>query len=316
MISTHVTDGEKLVYCTLCPHGCNLTNQWGCCGVRGPKAEYLSQISGIHIDPIEKKPIFHLNPNHQVLSVGFFGCNMHCMFCQNSHLLKRPSTSQKEITLESVKAMLIDLPKSIGLALTYSEPLIHFEVAMDLLSFAKAQGRFTVVVTNGLINPEPLKLLLPVIDGMNIDLKAPNQELYNRLGGNLSAVLGTIDMANRSCHVEVTSLIVTDFNDIPDLWDSIFVTLANINPDLVLHLSRYYPAHNYAKEATSLEVMQVFYQRAKNYLSHVYLGNVHTWINETRCTKCRTLLVSRSVYETHLYHMACPKCKSTRLIRF
>ena len=218
---------EKKV-CEICPHHCRLAvGEIGKCRARindGEKITALNygEITSIALDPIEKKPLYRFFPGSRILSVGSYGCNLNCPFCQNHEISMADSTfPTRKITPERLAALAAELvpQKNIGVAFTYNEPFIGYEFVRDTSSLLKATGLKSVLVTNGTVAPAALKKILPLIDALNIDLKGFSQEIYSILGGDFETVRKTIEIAAQVCHVEVTSLIVPTMNDSAEAMD-------------------------------------------------------------------------------------------------
>lgn len=279
--SYYKKQGDK-VRCLLCPHKCLIqAGKFGLCAVRTNEEGVLKtinygQITAMALDPIEKKPLYHFYPGKNILSVGTFGCNFTCDFCQNYSIAQYKSRSQY-VSSEDLIQRSIEAPNNIGIAFTYNEPSIWYEYIYETAKKLKEQHPdFKVVlVTNGFMESEPLEQLLPYIDAMNIDLKSFNQDYYRKVcGGDLQPVLNTIKQASQHCHVEVTTLLVSDLNDSKEEVEEIAKFLASINKDIPLHLSRYFPNYKMEQPATDISLMKERQKDAKKYLNHVYLGNV------------------------------------------
>lgn len=273
---------DRHIQCTLCPHMCKIKqNTHGLCTARKNTnnnliAESYGKITSIALDPIEKKPLYMFHPNALVLSIGSYGCNFHCPFCQN-HTIAMPNSSLtlNILTPEDVLEMAQKtIPQgNIGVAFTYNEPLISYEFIYDCAVLLKQVGLKTILVTNGFISPKPLQELLPLIDAMNIDLKGFTQEFYNHVGGNLSPVKETIKAAAVSCHVEITTLVIPNENE--DHVEPIARWIASINPSIPLHLSRFFPRNKYTnRQSTPHDTMFNQAEAAKKHLKHVFLGNM------------------------------------------
>jgi len=271
------------VICPICPHACALEEgRTGLCRARkNIDGEVVSinygKITSIGLDPIEKKPLARFLPGSQILSVGSFGCNLACPFCQNySIACGDESISVRVISPEELVNMAVSMiPQgNIGLAYTYNEPLIGYEYVMDCAKLVRKHNMKNVVVTNGFINPKPLEELLPYIDAMNIDLKGFTQEFYTKLGGKLEPVKATIAAASKSCHVEVTSLIVPGENDSEEEMRALSGWLAGLDPNIPVHLSRFFPRHLYAdRSPTPVETIHRLVSVAGEKLNYVYPGN-------------------------------------------
>jgi pyruvate formate lyase activating enzyme len=212
--------GDK-INCKLCPHNCLiLDGYYGKCNVRLNKEGTLytvnyGEITSMANDPIEKKPLYHFKPGRNILSVGSFGCNFKCDFCQN-HSISQGRAKSEYLTSEKLVEIGKDLEDNVGVAFTYNEPSIWYEYVYNTSRILKESLKDIkiVLVTNGYIKEEPLKMLLPYIDAMNIDLKAYNNKYYKDIcGGSVTPVLDTIRMASKQCHVEVTTLLVSGEND-------------------------------------------------------------------------------------------------------
>lgn len=286
------------VKCRLCPHGCNIAkDNIGLCRVRkniDGKLYTLNygKITSYGYDPIEKKPLYHFYPGSKIFSIGSFGCNLKCSFCQNWQIAHEipPAIDVKP----SDMAVLGGKNNSIGIAYTYNEPSIWYEFVLDTAITAKELGLKNVLVTNGYIEDEPLKKLLQYIDAMNVDIKALNNSYYNDIcGGKLLPVLKTVELANKSVLVEITTLIVQDEND--DLYEleKLFEWVANVNDNIPLHLTRYYPAYKMENPPTRVETLYKANELAKKYLKYVYIGNVIGIDRNTYCSECGSIIVNR-----------------------
>lgn len=272
-------ENDMKVHCFLCPHHCHLKEgQKGLCGVReniGGRLYSLNygELSAIHIDPIEKKPIYHFIPDTKTLSIGSYGCNLSCSFCQNFSIAKElPPTVYK--SPDEIVALAID-NKLPSISFTYNEPTIFYEYMLDTAKLAKEKGLKTIMVTNGFITQEALGRLLPYIDAMNIDLKTFDKKTYKKFcNGELENVKDTIIAASKHVHVEVTTLVVTDMNDNEEELTELFKWLGSIDNKIVLHLSRYFPRYKYHAPETDKGFLFAIGEIAKHYLEYVYIGNV------------------------------------------
>ncbi len=272
---------DGAVQCTLCPHGCRLKpGQAGLCKVRLNREgtlvlPYYGCLSGIAIDPIEKKPLYHFLPGSEVFSVGFVGCNLRCPFCQNYRISQSTDASTRRYSPEDLiqQAKDSDCP---SIAYTYSEPLVHPEFVRDCMILAREAGLKNVLVTNGCVNPEPAGELLELCDAANVDLKSWSGDWYEKeLGGNLAAVCAFIQQAVKlSVHVEVTTLVIPGKNDGDDEIRGIARFLAGISPKIPLHLSAYRPMHKYSIPPTAKTSLVHLRGIAGVFLENVHLGNV------------------------------------------
>lgn len=270
---------NNLVICRLCPHGCKIPiSKVGKCGVRKNIDNKLfslnyGKLSAINIDPIEKKPIYHFLEKTSTLSLGSYGCNLTCYYCQNYHISKEvPSTIERTPGEIVELALEYKLP---SISYTYNEPTVFYEYVLEVAQLAKAKDLKNILVTNGYIEEEALKELLQYIDAINIDLKAFRNDVYKSFcGGELEPVKKSIQLASQYCHVEVTSLIVPEMNDDLHQLSELFQWLASLDRKIPLHLSRYYPRYKYHKPPTDIGFMEEVKHEAKKYLLNVHLGNV------------------------------------------
>lgn len=310
--------GDEKLRCELCPHHCVLVQgQIGLCLTRKNQDGIMElmnygQITSIAIDPIEKKPLFHFNPSDKILSVGTFGCNMKCSFCQNWEISQQIAPT-KRVLPEQLVSIAIERG-SKGIAYTYNEPFVWFEFVLDTSRMAAREGLYNVLVTNGLVEKEPLNLLLQSIHAMNIDLKTFDENVYRQLGGNLETVKYTIERSVKSgIHVEITTLIVPGINDDKEQLENEFKWLSSINRSIPLHLSRYFPNYKMTNPPTPSEELIDFYNLACQYLDFVYIGNL--WdprYENTRCPDCGTIVIERWGYDVKITTLdlegRCKKC--------
>lgn len=297
------------VQCLLCPHNCKIENKrTGICGVRKNKDGKLYSLSyGIitssAVDPIEKKPLYHFHPGSPVYSIGTKGCTFKCPFCQNWQISQRPELEGVYKTPDEVVDEALKIG-TFGIAFTYSEPIIWYEYLLDTAKLAQSKGLKTIMVTNGHINPEPLEMLLPYIDAMNIDLKCYTEEGYSRIiKGNLEPVKSTIISAKKSgCHIEITTLIVPDLNDDHTQLDQIVNFTASIDNRIPWHVSRYFPNYKFTKPPVDSGFFTEIINRASETLHYVYPGNISlsSHSSDTKCPQCGNILISRSGYRASI----------------
>lgn len=275
------------VQCFLCPHNCVIKQDGaGICRVRkniGGELYSLNygKVTSIALDPVEKKPLYRFHPGKYILSAGTFGCNLKCSFCQNWTISQGMSPDDEravDITPgQLVKEALKHVRHgNIGIAYTYNEPSIWYEFVYETSMLAKKEGLANVLVTNGFISRKPLEELLPFVDAMNIDVKSFNPSFYKEIcKGSLENVKETVEMAAAKCHVEVTTLVIPGFNDSVEEMDEIARWLASVSPEIVLHLSRYFPRYKMNdRSPTPVRTLENLRDEALKYLRHVYLGNV------------------------------------------
>jgi pyruvate formate lyase activating enzyme len=276
---------EKLpqgkVHCRLCPNECVIAgSKRGSCGVRINKksvlyTEVYNKTTSVALDPIEKKPLYRYHPGKFILSLGTKGCNLHCGFCQNWRISQDLTAPVSGITsVEAVrKAKSLD---SFGIAYTYNEPFIWYEFVLETAKLARENSLENVLVTNGYVNMPPLEEILPFIDAMNIDLKSIDEEFYRDVcRGKLAPVLEAIKRSVRSCHVELTNLIIPTLNDSEDSIARLVDWVCdNAGADVPLHFSRYFPCYKTDIPPTGIETLKMAERIARKKLKYVYLGNV------------------------------------------
>ena len=308
------------VICSLCPKKCVIAEgRTGFCRVRKNIGNKLytgnyAACSSCALDPIEKKPLYHFYPGSLILSLGTWGCNFSCTFCQNWQIAQASPSTRSVMPEQAVEMAKQYVSKgNIGIAYTYSEPSVWYEYVLDTAVAAGCAGLKNVLVTNGFINPEPLLALLPYIDALNIDVKAFNNEFYNTVcAGGLESVKQTVELAASKCHVEITTLLVPGFNDDKNEIDKLSQWLAGINPNIPLHFSRYFPNYKMDVPPTPESTMKRAQQIASQYLNYVYLGNVSGDDGNTYCPQCHHVVIDRSRYHSYLdNHNNCPQCGST-----
>lgn len=282
--------GRKAV-CWLCLHRCHLSDgQTGFCRARQNQGGVIRPLNyglltSAALDPIEKKPLYHFRPGSMILSLGSFGCNLRCPFCQNYTIsqagrdgfegqqLPMDRTSPKEIVAAAQR--LEETSGNIGVAFTYNEPLVGYEFVYDTARLLKEAGLVVVLVTNGQIEKDPWLHLLPYVDAVNIDLKGFTQSFYDWIGGDLKTTKAAIEMAaEQGVHVEVTTLVIPGRNDRDEEMAAEAEWLAGLSAELPLHLSRYFPRYWSKIPMTPVETLQRLRRIAGARLRFVHLGNV------------------------------------------
>lgn len=306
---------ENKLECLLCPHFCKIAEgKTGICGVRkntGKEIELLTYgvISGYSLDPVEKKPLYHYFPGYHILSIGSYGCNMRCDFCQNYHISQNiPESIMAGATAGEIadKAVLAQrAQRNIGIAFTYNEPVIWFEFVKDVAIAVKGKGLFTAMVTNGYINPDPLKELLEVTDAFNVDLKAFNNNFYKSLtGATLEPVKNALkQIVKAGRHLEITTLLITGQNDnYSEMENQVRWIASELGNEVPFHLSRYFPMYKRDDPTTPHDTLQKHYDIASKHLNYVYLGNTMSETGQdTKCPDCGTVVTKRSGY--HIQHL-------------
>jgi pyruvate formate lyase activating enzyme len=277
-------DSEK-VKCTLCPKGCVISeSKTGVCDVRENVQGKLYSLVyekpvAIHIDPIEKKPLYHFYPGSAILSIGTYGCNLDCKFCQNYDISQEFEAKQFEFidNVEPEKIIQTCIDRNIKfVAFTYNEPTVFFEYMLDIAKLCKLNGLKTVSVSNGQINEKPLRQLINYIDAFNIDLKAFNNDFYKKVcNGDLQTTLNTLKIiSDEKKHLEVTFLLILGFNDDEEEFVDMCRFVKSLGDDVVFHISRSFPRYKLEFESTPISTIKKFENIAKEHIKYVYVGNV------------------------------------------
>ncbi len=314
---------RDMIRCKLCSHRCPIPEgKTGICGVRLNRKNRLYALTyekpaAVAVDPIEKKPLFHFYPGSSVLSFGGVGCNFRCLHCQNWDI------SQADLSFPYLKNIPVeDIPElarrygSSGVAWTYNEPTIWYEYTYDASKLVKKYGMYSVYVTNGYMEEEPMKELRKYVDAMNIDVKAFSEDFYRKIvGAKLQPVLDHVIAAKElGYHVELTYLIIPKQNDSPEEIRRFSRWVAeDVGPTTPVHFSRFHPDYKMRDIGpTPYRTMNMAYDIAKEEgLDYVYLGNMLTEKENTYCPKCGALLVERhgfSIIRYEIKNGRCPKC--------
>lgn len=294
------------VRCELCPHTCLIgEGKAGICRVRVNRGGKLTtlvngRLSAIHGDPVEKKPLYHFHPGRQILSVGTRGCNLKCSFCQNHHLSQGEFLSpghETMVTPGELARIALSMDDNTGVAYTYNEPTVFYEYMLAAAGEVRKAGLKNVVVTNGYIQPEPLRELLPVIDAFNVDLKSFSDDFYLRMtGGRLAPVLESLKMISAAGrHLEITLLVIPTLNDSEEEFREMTQWIsAELGKEVPLHLSRYFPAWKLTLPPTPVATLDRFAAIAEKELHYVYTGNVTDGRHSsTWCPECRSEVIRR-----------------------
>ena len=301
------------IRCELCPHHCVLTEgEHGKCNARSNQqekliAENFGVVTAFCIDPIEKKPLYHFFPGRQILSVGSFGCNLKCDWCQNASIAQQGRSAFSHISHTPPGQIVQQAANSnsIGLAYTYNEPIVWYEYMMEMAKGIKEHRLKNVLVTNLQINPKPLQELLPLLDAVNADLKSFDAAFYlNKTGGHLDVIKKNLrTVAESGVHLEITFLVLPLMNEKQSMFADMVNWIADeLGDRTVLHLSRYFPANRMDDPPTSLDLMHRLFDLAKEKLPYVYLGNVRvsSTTASTFCRSCRQKLIARNGYHTEI----------------
>jgi len=296
------------VRCELCPAYCELGDyQVGACRVRMNKGGRLYSLvygkpCSVNVDPIEKKPFFHMLPATTAFSVATAGCTLSCKFCQNWQISQaRPEeTDNSELPPEK----LVELARGQGcrtIAYTYTEPTVFYEYMFDTARLARAAGIKNTMHTCGYINPAPLKGLTPYIDAANVDLKSMDASFYEDVcGGKLAPVLAALKiMRQEGLWIEVTNLVIPSLNDSPDNIARLAGWVAKeLGPDTPVHFSRFFPLYKLTNlpptpPDTLTRAREIGFREG---LRFVYVGNISHEGESTFCPKCNKMIIERQGY--------------------
>lgn len=271
--------------CPVCFRHCRLQEgQIGFCRGRKNKGgksvcENYGKLTSLALDPIEKKPLAKFYPGSMILSVGSFGCNMDCPFCQNDSIscADEQTADWRCLPPEELAALAreLQLRGNIGVAFTYNEPMIGFEYVRDTARLVREAGMKNVIVTNGAFCAEALDEVLPYADAFNIDLKGFTESWYKELGGDLETVKTFIRRTAQCAHVELTTLVVPGGNDSESEMRDMADWIASVDQAIPLHITRFFPRRKYAgRNPTDVALLQRLAEIAKERLDTVLIGNV------------------------------------------
>ncbi|MDX2442828.1 MAG: AmmeMemoRadiSam system radical SAM enzyme [Bacteroidales bacterium] len=308
---------EFRVQCQLCPHNCIIKpGKSGICKVRkniegNLYAENYGLLSAKHMDPIEKKPLYHYFPGREVLSIGTLGCNLKCQFCQNCEISQTGITDTRLLNFHSPEEIVqeaLSIKDNIGIAYTYNEPIIWFEYIIEVAHLARKAGLKNILVSNGFINELPRHELIKQMDAFNIDLKGFTEEFYkNHTFSSLKDVKDTIlEIYQAGKHLEITNLVIPSLNDDPDRFEEMVKWISEeTDKNTVLHISRYFPHFKQSLPPTDLAKLEELYNIAVKYLNFVFIGNTGSFSigRNTLCPSCGTIAIERSGYHTRIYGM-------------
>lgn len=310
---------QGVAHCRLCPFRCRIASgKTGRCGVRQHRDGKLwalnyAQVTSASLDPVEKKPLYHFHPGAPILSLGTFGCNLTCSFCQNwSISQRRPPTQELPPAAAADLAERHRAQGNIGIAYTYNEPFIWFEYVLDTARLVRERGMVNVLVTNGIVEEAPLAELLPLVDAMNVDIKSIREDFYRRLcGGDGRAARRTVEQAWGRCVVEITNLIIPGENDSDEDLIALFDWAASVSRRLPVHLSRYHPDYQLHRPPTPADTLRRAYDLARERLDFVYVGNISLpGTSDTVCGRCGTTVIERQGFQarSHTVDGRCPSC--------
>ena len=307
---------NDLIVCELCPRFCRIApgkegDCWGFKNIDGKLyAVNYGRLVTATYDPIEKKPFFHYYPNSNVLSIAPNGCNMHCKFCQNFAI-----TTEKKDTKEISLQTLLEYSgksHSIGVAYTFTEPLIWFEFLMDATRKLKGIGQKNMLVSNGYINEKPLREIISYVDAINISVKSMRQATYDQyIDGQLDVVLRSIRIAHEETHLELTYLVIKDLTDSEEEIHEFVDFVASISKDIPVHFKRFFPHYKMTDRVmTPNETLVKAYKIASQKLNFIYLTDTDIdGVMDTFCPSCKRLVIKRRDYQSNLGGLRGSNCK-------
>jgi pyruvate formate lyase activating enzyme len=319
---------DNKVQCTLCSHECIISHsERGTCGVRENLDGILyalnhGKLAAQHIDPIEKKPLFHFYPGSKSYSISTVGCNFRCSFCQNYDLSQMPVSTKKIIGHYVSPEKVVDSAAKYNcksISYTYTEPTIYFEYALDVARIAHERNIKNVFVTNGYFTPEALKEIAPYLNAVNVDLKSFSEDFYKKLSSaKLQPVLDSIKLLkDYGIWIEVTTLLMPSKNDSDKEIYSIAEFISSIDVDIPWHISAFYPTYKLLNvPPTSPEkLLQAREIGINTGLHYVYTGNIYNHKTEsTYCYGCKKQLIERNMYEINNNldsNANCPYCRKS-----
>lgn len=273
-----------MAVCNVCFRHCDIKEGGtGACKARGCKDGKViplnyGSFTALALDPIEKKPLARFYPGSNILSIGNYGCNLFCPFCQNFEISRSDGSEFDEKITPEKLAELAERYKvrgNIGVAFTYNEPLVCYEFVRDTAKLVKDKGMKNVLVTNGTVELAVLEEVIPFIDAMNVDIKSFSEETYRDvLGGDMNMTKAFIERAVRDCHVELTMLIVPDMNDTEKEMREVTSWIAGMSDEIPFHISRFFPRYKMNdRMPTDISKVYALADIAREKLKYVYTGN-------------------------------------------
>lgn len=319
--------------CTLCPRHCKIPEGGrGACHVRANKGDTIVLLTygkpcAVHVDPMEKKPLFHFHPGEPIFSIGTAGCNLTCKNCQNAEISQAdPETLTAYDLLPDAVPAAAKQESCRHVAYTYTEPLVSYEYTLDCCKAARKAGLTNVLVTAGYINKEPLAQLIPFVDAVNLDIKAFSDDFYKKVcGGKLAPVLNTaLQLSAAGVHLEVTNLLIPSLNDSDEQVKSLCDWIVKeLGPDVPLHLSRFFPRYRMLDVPATPRATLLWARECaiESGLHHVYIGNADSPDGATTfCSSCNAVLIRRTGYVILANRLdasgRCPACATPLYGRF
>jgi len=314
---------DEYVQCELCNHFCRIApGNWGICAVRKNRSGVLEslvygRLIAMHIDPIEKKPLFHMVPGHLSYSIATVGCNFRCLHCQNADISQMPKDEDRIAGEYVPPEEVVEEAKRTGcksIAYTYTEPTIFFEYAYDVAKLASKEGLMNVFVSNGYMSEEAIHTIAPYLDGINVDLKGDGDFYKKVCGAKVEPVRRTIELLwEQGIWTEVTTLIIPGYNNSDEQLREIADFLAGVSTEIPWHVSAFYPTYKLrdAPPTTASMLRKAINIGKSRGLKYIYGGNIAGEKEDTNCPVCNELLVKRfsfRVAKNSITGGKCPKC--------
>jgi pyruvate formate lyase activating enzyme len=324
--SFYEKQSEKKVKCNLCRHHCLIPDgERGICYVRENHGGLLYTLvygnpCSWHVDPVEKKPLYHFFPGSKAFSIATVGCNFRCLHCQNHEISQLPRAEKRITGFAMSPEEVVSQARREGcrsISYTYTEPTMFYEYAFDIAKLANEAGLANNFVTNGYIEEEPLVAIRPYLDGANIDLKGFSPVFYQKVcGARLEGVLASIKKyRSLDIWIELTTLIIPKYNDSPEEFRQIAAFIANeVGPETPWHVSAFYPTYKLTDSfrtppETLIKAREIGLEAG---LRYVYTGNIPGLEGEnTYCYNCKKAVIKRwgfAITEYHLKDGACSFC--------
>jgi pyruvate formate lyase activating enzyme len=312
---------DNQVHCFLCSHHCRIADQkFGFCAVRQNIGGVLyshvyGKIISSHVDPIEKKPLYHFLPGSASFSIATIGCNFRCGFCQNWEISQNSVRDRnylgEEISVEEIVRLALK-NKCKSISYTYTEPTIFFEFALDVAKLAKEKGLYNNFVTNGYMTQDCIAMIRPYLDAANIDLKFFCDSSYRKIcAGSLEPVLNSISLMHKlGIWVEITTLVVPGENDSKEELRDIAEFIAGVDKNIPWHISRFHPDYKFIERQATPELTLKKAEEIGNKagLKFIYIGNVYGFGNDTYCPSCKKALIKREYFSVLEYNIKEGKC--------
>ncbi|MBI4706605.1 MAG: AmmeMemoRadiSam system radical SAM enzyme [Candidatus Omnitrophica bacterium] len=318
---------NNLTHCYLCNHNCRISEgKFGFCGVRqniqGTLYTHVyGEVVSAHVDPVEKKPLYHFLPGSSSFSIAAIGCNFRCSFCQNWEISQASAREGlfnygEKLTPEDVVRLALE-NNCKSISYTYTEPTIFFEYALNIAKIAKEKGLKNIFVTNGYMTSQCLEMLRPYLDAANVDLKFFKDSSYKEIcAASLEPVLNSIRLMHElGIWVEVTTLVIPGENDSEQELSGVAGFIAGVDKNIPWHISRFHPDYKFSGHKSTPEKTLLFARDlGRNAgLNYIYIGNVSGLGDDTFCPQCKKLLVAREgfdILENHIINGKCSFCQA------